>query len=317
MSKAQPVTQQSTQTQTIDPWLASAASRVAGQTGSLPGYSAYTGAGPSGLTPAQLQAMGLSQYAQGQGAGIAGQAYNPLNSLTGFQGQMIDPTKLGADTQALMNPYIQSVINPASAAIDRNTTQAMNLSDTNLAQQHAFGGSRQGVASGVIAAKGALDKSTLTSQLMSQGYTAAQASALAEQQANQAAAQNAAQTRLGAANAMAGLGQTIGGLNTQDIANLMQTGNRAQDTANTQQQFQYQQWLNNLQMPGQLLAQQAGILGGLPHGGTTTGQQTQTSYSSPLMGALGLGLSVAGMGIPGGGTLGGGMFKSAFPSLFS
>jgi hypothetical protein len=97
----------------------------------------------------------------------------------------------------------------------------------------------------------------------------------------------------------------------------MQTGNRAQDTANTQQQFQYQQWLNNLQMPGQLLAQQAGILGGLPHGGTTTGQQTQTSYSSPLMGALGLGLSVAGMGIPGGGTLGGGMFKSAFPSLFS
>ena len=316
MSKSQPVTQSTTQQTQIDPWLASQASRVAGMTGSLPGYSAYTGAGPSGLTPAQLQALGLSQFGAGQGQAIAGQAYNPLNSLTGFQGQMIDPTKLGADTQALMNPYIQSVIDPATAAIDRNTTGAMNQSDTNLAAQHAFGGSRQGVATGVIAAKGALDKSTLTSQLMSQGYSQAAAAALAEQQSNQSAAQAAAGTRLGAANALSGLGSTITGLNTQDIANLMNTGNRAQDTANTQQQFQYQQWLNNMQMPGQLLAQQAGILGGLPHGQTQTGTSTQTSYSNPLMQLAGLGLGIGSMGIPGGGSLFGGFMGSQFPGLF-
>jgi hypothetical protein len=305
MSKSQPVTQSTTQQTSIDPWLANQAARVAGMTGGLPGYSAYTGAGPSGLTPAQLQALGLSQHTAGQGQAIAGQAYNPLNSLTGFQGQMIDPTKLGADTQALMNPYIQSVVDATGANIDRNTTGAMNQSDTALAAQHAFGGSRQGVAQGVIAAHGALDKSQITSQLMSQGYSQAQAAAMAEQQANQTAAQNAAGTRLNAANALAGLGGTISGLNTQDIANLMTTGNRAQDTANTQQQFQYQQWLNNLQMPGQLLGQQASILGGLPHGQTQTGQQTQQSYSNPLMGLAGLGLGLGSMGIPGGGTLGG------------
>jgi hypothetical protein len=130
--KSQPVTQSTQQQTSIDPWLANQAARIAGQTANLPGYSAYTGAGPSGLTPAQLQALGLSQYSAGQGQAIAGQAYNPLNSLTGFQGQMIDPTKLGADTQSLMNPYIQSVIDPATAAIDRNTTGAMNQSDANV-----------------------------------------------------------------------------------------------------------------------------------------------------------------------------------------
>jgi hypothetical protein len=314
--KAQPVTQSSSQQQSIDPWLASQAARVAGQTAGLPGYSAYTGAGPSGLTPAQLQALGLAQHGAGQGQAIAGQAYNPLSSLTGFQGQMIDPTKLGADTQALMNPYISSVVDATGRAIDRNTQGAVDQSDARLASQHAFGGSRGNVASGVIQSQGAINKSQLTSQLMSQGYSAAQAAALAEQQSNQTAAQAAAGTRLSAANALSGLGSTIAGLNTGDIANLMNVGNRAQDTANTQQQFQYQQWLNNMQMPGQLLAQQAGILGGLPHGGSTTGQNTQTSYSSPLMGIAGLGLGLAGMGMPGGGSLGGSLFKSAFPSLF-
>jgi hypothetical protein len=316
MSKSQPVTQSSTQQTTIDPWLSSAAARVAGMTGGLPGYSAYTGAGPSGLTPAQLQALGLSQFGAGQGQAIAGQAYNPLNSLTGFQGQMIDPTKLGADTQALMNPYIQNQIKAAGEGIDRNTMTAMNQTDTNFARQGAFGGSRQGVANAVVGAQGALQKSQIMSDLMSKGYSTAQAAALAEQQSNQGAAQAAAGTRLGAANALAGLGSTISGLNTGDIANLMLTGNRAQDTANTQQQFQVQQWLNNMQMPGQLLAQQAGILGGLPHGSSTTGTQTQTSYSNPLMQLAGLGLGIGSMGIPGGGSLFGGFMGSQFPSLF-
>jgi hypothetical protein len=235
--------------------------------------------------------------------------------LTGFEGRMIDPTQLGKDTQALMNPYLQSVIDPATAAIERNTQGALSSADTQAAQQHAFGGSRQNVAQGVIQAKGALDKSTLTSQLMSQGYSAAQAAALAEQQANQTAAQNAAQTRLGASNALAGLGSTISGLNTQDIANLMTTGNKAQDTQTAQNMFNYQKWMNDMTMPGQMLGQQASILGGLPHGQTQTGTSSQMSYSNPLMGLAGLGLGIGSMGIPGGGTLGGSALSSLGSSL--
>jgi hypothetical protein len=305
MSKSQPVTQSSSQQTTIDPWLSQAAQGVAGRVGQLPGYSAYTGAGPAGLSAAQLQALGLSSSGVGQGQGIAGQAYNPLSSLTGFQGQMIDPTRLGADTQALMNPYIQSVINPASAAIDRSTQGSMNVADANLAGQHAFGGSRQGVADANVAVQGAMQKSQLVSQLMSQGYNTAQATALAAQQANQGAAQNAAGTRLGAANALSGLGSNIAGLNAQDIANLMNTGGAQQSTNTAQNMFGYQNWMNNMQMPGQMLGQQASILGALPHGSSTTGQQTQMSYSNPLMQLGGLGLGLGSMGIPGGGTLGG------------
>jgi hypothetical protein len=230
---------------------------------------------------------------------------------------MIDPTKLGADTTALMNPYIKNVVDAYGAAADRNTAGAVNQSDARLAGQHAFGGSRGDVAAGVIQSQNAIAKSQMTSDLMSKGYSAAQAAALAEQQSNQTATQNAAGTRLGAANAMAGLGTTIGGLNTQDIANLMTTGNRAQDTANTQQQFQYQQWLNNMQMPGQLLAQQAGILGGLPHGSTTQGTQTQTAYSNPLMQLAGLGLGIGSMGTGGGATLGGSALSGLGSSIMA
>jgi hypothetical protein len=303
--KSQPVTQSTSQQNTIPAWLTQAGQGVVGKMGQLPSYSAYTGPGPAGLTPQQIQALGLSSSNVGQGQAIAGQAYNPLNSLTGFGGQMIDPTKLGADTQSLMSPYIQSVIDPATAAIDRNTAQAVNNSDTTLAAQHAFGGSRQGVAQGVIQAKGALDKSTLTSQLMSQGYSAAQAAAMAEQQANQTAAQNAAGTRLGAANALSGLGTNIAGLNTSDLQNLLAAGGVGQQSQTAQNLFQYQNWMNNMQMPGQMLAQQAGILGSLPHDTSQTGQSTQMSYSNPLMGLAGLGLGIGSLGTGGGATLGG------------
>jgi hypothetical protein len=305
MSKSQPVTQSSSQQTTIDPWLSQAAQGVAGRVGQLPGYSAYTGAGPAGLSAAQLQALGLSSSGVGQGQGIAGQAYNPLSSLTGFQGQMIDPTRLGADTQALMNPYIQNQIAAAGQGIDRNTATAMNQADTNLAGQHAFGGSRQGVADAVTGAQGALQKNQIMSQLMSQGYSTASAAALAAQQANQAAAQNAAGTRMGAANALSGLGTNIAGLNAQDINNLMNTGGAQQQTNTAQNMFGYQNWMNNMQMPGSMLGQQASILGALPHGSSTTGQQTQMSYSNPLMQLGGLGLGLGSMGLPGGGTLGG------------
>lgn len=312
MSKAQPVTKTSTQTQTIDPWLSQAAQGVAGKVGALPGYQSYTGAGPSGLTPNQLSALGLAQFAQGQGQGIAGQAYNPLNSLTGFSGQMIDPNSVNAATQQFMNPYISNVVDAYGRAADRNTQGAVDQSDARLAGQHAFGGSRANVASGVIQSQNAIAKSQMTSDLMSKGYSAAQAAAMAEAQSNQTATQNAAGTRLGAANALTGLGQAISGMNTADIGNLASTGKTAQDTLTAQNAFNYQKWLNDMQMPGSMLQQQASILGGLPHGGQTQGQESQMSYSNPWMGLAGLGLGIAGMGIPGGGTLGG----SALMSLF-
>ena len=314
--KSQPVTQSTSQQNTIPAWLTSAGQGVVSKMGQLPSYSAYTGPGPAGLTPQQIQALGLSSSNVGQGQAIASGAYSPLNSLTGFQMPTIDPTKLGADAQSLMNPYIQSVIDPATAAIDRNTQQAMNQTDTSLAAQHAFGGSRQGVADATVATQGALQKSQLTSQLMSQGYSAAQAAAMAEQQSNQSAAATGAGIRAGAANSLAGLGGNIGAMNTADLQNLLAAGGVGQQSQTAQNLFQYQNWMNNLTMPGQLLGQQAGILGSLPHDTSQTGQSTQMSYSNPLMGLAGLGLGLGSLGMGGGTTLGGGLISGLFPSLF-
>ena len=317
MSKSQPVTQSSTQQTSIDPWLSQAAQGVAGQVGQLPGYQAYTGAGPAGLTPQQLQALGLSSQNAGQGQGIAMGAYNPLSALTGFNAPQVNAGSLNDQVAGLMSassPYTQNLINATNTQIDRNTAGAMNNADTSLAAQHAFGGSRQGVADAVVQNQGALQKNQTAAQLNQQGYNNALQTALSGQQGNQNAALQGGNLQLGAANALSGLGSNISGLNTQDLNNLLNAGGVAQNSQTAQNMFGYQNWMNNMTMPGQMLGQQASILGSLPHGQTQTGQQSQMSYTNPLMQLGGLGLGIGGMGLPGqngqsGGTVGGSALK--------
>jgi Chaperone of endosialidase len=307
MSKSQPVTQTSQQTNSIPAWLTNAGIGITGQLGNLPQYSAYTGAGPAGLTDQQRQALGLASSNVGAGQGISMSAYNPLSSLTGFNSPMIDANSLtgASGVQGLMNPYIQNVVDAGNAAIDRNTAGAMNAADTSLGAQHAFGGSRQGVADAVTQNAGMLQKNQLSSNALQSGWNNALSAAQQAQQANQGAAAAAAQIRLQGANALAGLGTNIAGMNTQDLNNLLNAGGVAQNSQTAQNMFNYQNWMNNLQMPGQLLAQQAGILGSLPHDTTQTGSQSQMSYSNPLMQLGGLGLGLAGLGMGNGNTLGG------------
>jgi hypothetical protein len=183
-----------------------------------------------------------------------------------------------------------------------------------LAAQHAFGGSRQGVADAVVQNQGALQKNQTAAQLNQQGYNNALQTALSGQQGNQNAALQGGNLQLGAANALSGLGSNISGLNTQDLNNLLNAGGVAQNSQTAQNMFGYQNWMNNMTMPGQMLGQQASILGSLPHGQTQTGQQSQMSYTNPLMQLGGLGLSIGGMGLPGqngqsGGTVGGSALK--------
>jgi hypothetical protein len=305
MSKSQPVTQNSTQQTSIDPWLSSLAQQAGQQGANLPQYTPYTGAGPAGLTPQQLQAMGLSSSNVGQGQAISQSAYNPLSSLTGFQGQTVDANSLGSQIQGLLNPATQNYINTTGAQIDRNTAGAVNTQDQNLAAQHAFGGSRQAVGDAVTQNLGTQAKNQMAAAANQGNYNTALATALSAGQGNQNAATQAANIRLGGANALSGLGSNIAGMNTQDMANLLAAGGVAQNSNTAQNMFNYQQYLNQYQIPDQQATTFASILGSLPHGQTQTGQQTQMSYSNPLMGLGGLGLGLASLGTGGGSTLGG------------
>jgi hypothetical protein len=320
MSKSQPVTQSTSQQTDIPAWLTGLSQQAGAMGANLPQYTPYTGAGPAGLTPQQLQAMGLSSSNVGQGQGISQSAYNPLSALTGFNSPMVDANSLGSQVQGLMNPYTQNVLNATNAQIDRNTAGAMNQADTNLASQHAFGGSRQGVADAVTATQGELQKNQLAAQLNQGGYQNALATALSAGQGNQNAAAQAANIRLGGANALAGLGSTIGGLNSQDLQNLLTAGGVGQASNTAQNMFNYQQYLNQYQIPDQQAQTFASILGSLPHSTSQTGQSTQMSYSNPLLGLAGLGLGLGSLGTGGGATLGGSALSSLgsfLPMLFS
>lgn len=310
MSKSQPVTQSTTQQNTIPSWLTSLAQQAGQQGANLPQYQAYGGPNAyAGLSPDQLQALGLASSGAGQGQSVAGGAQNPLNSLTGYQAQNVNSGSLGSMVQGLLNPATQDVINTTNAQIDKNTAGAQNGVDNNLAGQHAFGGSRQAVADAVTQNQGAMTKASTDASLNQGDYNTALQTALSAQQGNQNAGIQGAGVQLGASNALTGLGSALSGMNAQDLQGLLSAGGVQQQTGTNQGLFNYQQYLNSYQIPDQQAQTFASILGSLPHDTSQSGTSTQQSYSNPLLGALGLGLGVAGLGTGGGSTLGGSALK--------
>lgn len=315
MSKSQPVTQSTTQSSDIPAWLSSASQQAATAGANLPQYSAYTGPGVAGLTPQQLQALGLASSTAGQGQGVAGSGVGAANALTGFNAGNVTAASLAPQIQGLLNPATQDVVNTTNAQIDKNTATAQNGADNNLAAQHAFGGSRQGVADAVVQNQGAMTKASTDASLNQADYSQALQTALSAGQGNQNAAIGSAGVQLGGVNALTGIGSALSGMNASDLNGLLTAGGVAQNTATNQNMFNYQQYMNGYQIPDQQASTFASILGSLPHNTNTTGTTTGTSYSNGLLGAAGLGLGVAGLGTGGGATLGGSALSGAAAAL--
>lgn len=306
MSKSQPVTQTQNSSQNIPDWLSSLAQQAGGQGANLPQYTPYTGANvQANLTPAQLQAIQMSQSNAGGAGGIIGQGVPAANALTGFNAGQVNAQTLGSQVQGLLNPATQNVIDTTNAQLDKNTTQAQNGLDGQLAAQHAFGGDRQAIADATVQNQGNMTKAATDASLNQGNYNTALSTALSAGQGNQNAAIGSAGIQLGGVNALNSLGQGMSGVNAQDINGLMGTGGTQQATQSGQNAFDYQKYMNGYQIPDQQASTFAGILGSLPH--DTTGNQTTTGnvYSNGLLGALGLGTSIAGLGMGGGKTLGG------------
>jgi hypothetical protein len=318
MSKSQPVTQTTTQQNSIPGWLTAGSQQALQQGKNLPQYTPFTGAGPAGSSPDQVTAYLNALQTMGQGQGILQSGVGAAQGLTGFAPQQITAGNLGQSTQQLMDPYIQSVIDASNAQIDRSTNQAVNTGDQALAAQHAFGGDRQALADATTRGLAEQQKATTAANLYSGGYGSALQAALAAAQANQNAGIQGAGVQLGGVNALAGLGQGLGGLNAQQLQNLLSAGGTQQQIQNAQNMFGYQQFLNQYQIPDTQAQTFASILGALPHSTSQTGTTTGNVYTNGLLGALGLGTSIAGLGLPGtaagvsGGTLGGAGLSALF-----
>lgn len=154
----------------------------------------------AGAAPAQtMQPQAMPQ--QGQFAPMAPQGQFNVNqaaagglqqAMQGTQRAMQGPLNIGA----YANPYTSAVIDRTQQDIERQRQMAMNTLGAQATAANAFGGSRQGVAEGVMAGEYGRMAGDIAAQQRQQNYSQALQAAMADRQA-----------RLGAASQLGGLGQ--------------------------------------------------------------------------------------------------------------
>ena len=118
-------------------------------------------------------------------------------AMQGTQGAMQGPLAVGQ----FMNPYTQNVINRTQMDIMRQQQMAQNQLGAQATAARAFGGSRQGVAEGVLAGEYGRMAGDIAAQQRQAGYTQALDAAMRDRAA-----------RLGAASQMGTLGQQAFGI---------------------------------------------------------------------------------------------------------
>ena len=105
-------------------------------------------------------------------------------ALGGTQRAMQAPLQVGA----YMNPYTQAVVERTQADIERQRQMAANQLGAQATAARAFGGSRQGVAEGVMAGEYGRMAGDIAAQQRQAGYTQALNAAMQDRAARQSAA---------------------------------------------------------------------------------------------------------------------------------
>jgi len=149
--------------------------------------------------PAQPVPFNVNQAAAGALQGAIG----------GTQRAMQAPLQVGA----FMNPYQQEVIDRTQADIERQRQMASNQLGAQATAARAFGGSRQGVAEGVLAGEFGRMGADIAAQQRASGYNQALQSAMADRAA-----------RAGFAGQLGGLGGQAFGISRDITQQQMQQG---------------------------------------------------------------------------------------------
>ena len=225
---------------------------------------------------------------------VFGQAAQGLQ----MAGQGTIASGMGPNIAQFQNPYTQDVIQRTEQDIARQAAGAMNQLGAQATAARAFGGSRHGVAEGVLGGQYAQMAGDIAAQQRQAGFDAA----------------------LRAAQAQQGIGLQAAG----QLGNLAQTGfGMGQDITRQQQEFGLRQQALNQALIDAARNQFSGFANaptaalGLPLqavGAANMGQQTQTqSYSPGLFDYLGLGAGILATpftGASGATTLAGRLFSS-------
>ena len=205
--------------------------------------------------------------------------------IAGAQGASFTPT----DFRQFMNPFTEDVIQKQYEDIAQQGAQAQANLGAQAVGQGAFGGSRQGIAQGEIAAN-VLDQQARTgAQLRSAGFQ--QAQNLAQQAAQQQLRQAQLGGQLGVSQA--GLGQLGQQMGVQDINTLLGVGALQQQQGQRGLDVARANILAEQALPFQQIGFMSDIFRGVPALQQTFTTQTQPG---PDRRSQLLGLGIAGLG---------------------
>jgi hypothetical protein len=309
----------------IDPWLKSVLTgslyRAQG-VADMP-FQPYAGQGYAPLSFNQQQAQEQARKLNGAGAPALDMAVNGAGGVLGYNPMMVTANTAANPNAAAgmadwMNPYTSSVIDASLGDLSHARDMQGVKDNASATAAHAFGGTRQAVQNSLTSDDYLRNVASTTAGLRSAGFNTA--AGLAQQDAsrglqanefnagamNDAAARNqqadlsGASLRNSAAGVLGSLGNSQFNNGLSYVNALANTGSTAQQTQQGQNQFDYQEFLRQIDQPykGQtLINQSAGLL---PNSSTTT--MTQPSQS-PLPGILGTAVSLLGATQKNGGSI--------------
>ena len=226
-----------------------------------------------------LSGVGAFQPFLQQGSAAVGQG------IMGAQGAGFTPTSY----QQFMDPFTEEVIARTQQDIAEKGAQQQLQAQASAAGQGAFGGSRQAILQGQIAADTMDQQARTGAQLRSAGFQ--QAQNLAQQQANQALRQAQLTGQLGVSQA--GLGQLGQQLGVQDINTLLGIGGLQQQQGQRGLDIARANELARQALPFQQVGFMSDIFRGVPALQQTT---ATTTRPGPSRGSQLLGLGIAGLG---------------------
>lgn len=187
-----------------------------------------------------------------------------LGGLTRLQ-----PGQFGTGVQNYLNPYQNQIIQQQMDEIERQRLHRMNQIGSQAASAGAFGGSRHGIVEGMANRDYAKMLNDTTSRMRHQGW--------------QSAVQNRNQdlsSLFGAANQLAGLGQTEFGIGQQLNRDLMQQGQMQRQLNQQLLDLARGQFGQYMQTPQQRM----GLLSSLIHGTAPLEQSRNRSGGSNTLG---------------------------------
>ena len=242
------------------------------------------------------QGVGAFQPFLQQGAEAVGQGIGQLGTAQQrVAAAGIDPTSY----QEFMNPFMEDVIATTQQDIADKGAQQQLQAQASAAGQGAFGGSRQAVLQGQIAADVMDQQARTGAQLRSAGFQQAQnlAQQAAQQQLRQAQLTGQlGQTVAGLGVQTAGLGQLGQQMGVQDVNTLLGIGGLQQQQGQRELDVTRANQLAQQALPFQRIGFMSDIFRGVP-----ALQQTYSTTTTPQPSALsrGLGLVTAGIGAAG------------------